>query len=139
MSTTLKQVIDAAIVAAEQRPEYVYHGIVHTVPGTDIETTRCMYVEGEQPGCIFGHAFVRAGIPLADVSRIERYQWDTGACDTSIDIMLDALMVEGLVDPVIDDVASALVAGVQQAQDNGQPWGSVEVLDALRHLSEHLA
>lgn len=138
MSVTIKQVIDAAIAAAEAKPDFVYRGIDHVIDGVT-STTRCMYVEGEKPGCIFGHGFVGAGIPIADVNRVEQFLWEEGSCDTSIGLMLDALMAEDILVSEVDEGTYAAVSNVQQAQDSGRRWGHGEVLAELRQLSSRLA
>ena len=135
MSVTIKQVIDAAIKAAEAAPTTVYRPVKVEVE----DALRCFYVRDGKPDCIFGHGFVGAGLTVSDVAKIEARLWDSEVAEAGIVRMLKALRKHGLVADAASYEVEQSIAMVQCAQDQGHEWGSNEVLEHLRSISEQLA
>lgn len=94
-------------VVAEFGEDYVY-------PYQDEEDGTCLYVHGDQPGCIAGHVYHRAGLTLEQLKREEH----TGADSSDFRILLPGN-------------GTAVVRPAQGAQDNGLTWGEA-LADAER-------
>lgn len=60
---TFEDVQAEVLSLMDERPDYVYARNV--IP-------RCVYVEDGQPSCLWGHALVRAGVPIEQVSAINQ-------------------------------------------------------------------
>ncbi|MGW6263745.1 hypothetical protein [Streptomyces sp. NPDC055085] len=86
----------------------------------------CFYVHGEEPGCIVGHALHMAGVPLGRLLEEERN--DAGG-------VLRSLRADGRMRVSYEDGVAELLAGVQQDQDSGVPWGEA-VTHALSPQSD---
>lgn len=85
----------------------------------------CMYVHGDKPGCIAGHALHRLGVPLEAMARIE----SETVCRTNMELI--GVRITDLEDGY-EDEASPLYAA-QAAQDRGETWG--EALSAARGVA----
>lgn len=89
---------------------------VYTTPegdkGSEDYQPVCLYVHGDQPGCIVGHVLHAAGVPLDNLGR---YEGDdaTVAIRTLID---DETIASDL-------TVGRLLRAVQDRQDSGIPWG----------------
>lgn len=97
---------------------------VYTTPdglqGTPEDQPVCLYVHGDQPGCIVGHALYSAGISLARLREEERNDAEGVLRNLRHDLMYE----EGV---------PSLLQDVQQAQDQGTPWGQA-VRSAIAEL-----
>ena len=67
-----RSLVEAVRALAAENPDFVY---VNLKPLSDGTNQSCFYVhqtsEGMTPGCLIGHAAVRAGVPIEDVAK-----WD---------------------------------------------------------------
>lgn len=87
--------------------DYVYT-TPEGVQGTEDGFPICLYVHGDQPGCLVGHVLAAAGAPLATLAEHE----NAAASD----------LLWALYDKYSDDV-SLLLTEAQRAQDLGRSWG----------------
>lgn len=105
-----------AEVVALKGEDYVY-----TTPdgerGSEDMQPICMYVHGDEPGCIVGHVLNKAGITLSRLREEER----NDASGVLINLRSDLAYEDGV---------SQLFQDVQAMQDRGTPWGRA-VRDAL--------
>lgn len=92
-------VISTLREVAAGRPDYVYE--------RPEGGSYCLYVHGDQPGCIVGHVLNRLGVPLAELEKRE----GRGA----FVVAAEFLHTTGFAREVLD-VAQAL-------QDRGRTWG----------------
>ncbi|RKN35962.1 hypothetical protein [Streptomyces hoynatensis] len=114
MNITVTDVINAVLAVADEGPDHVYE----QQAGTDM----CRYTHESLsgtliPGCLIGTALHRLGVPL---ERLERYEGEQ---------VLPLLRALGI--PVSYAAADPL-REVQEAQDDGTPWG--EAIRFLRGL-----
>jgi hypothetical protein len=104
-----KELLTEAV--AEKGDDYVY-----TTPdgkqGTEEYQPVCLYVHGDRPGCIVGHALHKAGVTLAVLSYEER---------NDASGVLRSLRSADVLD--CEDGVSQLFQDVQSLQDRGVPWG----------------
>lgn len=99
---------------AAERPDYVYSN-----PDIENSPSACLYVHGDEPGCIVGAALHRLGVPLDVLSAYEGEGAST---------LLHYLNDDG-VTSVSDDVRQR-VSNVQRDQDGREPWAkAVKALD----------
>lgn len=115
-----KELLAAAV--AEKGADYVY-----TTPdgqqSSPEDLTTCLYVHGDQPGCIVGHVLHKAGVSLPLLSRSESDDAE-GA--------LGGLKADGIV--AYEGRVSDLLKSVQAKQDHGVAWGTA-VDEALAELA----
>lgn len=105
----VNELLDAAV--AEKGPGHVYR---NPFGGG---RTNCFYVhettDGLRPGCLVGHVFAGAGVPLGEVMQ--------GGNGTNVREVVDALTAAGVVKAPPEAVA--VLTYVQDDQDAGVPWG----------------
>lgn len=95
---TIDELISEVCRLAAERPDFVYE--------RPVEGSECQYIhEGDEPGCIFGHALLNLGV---DPDKLRR--------SVAIHTVLQRLGV----DATADQLDWCLVA--QSAQDTGEPW-----------------
>ncbi|MFF5471025.1 hypothetical protein [Streptomyces achromogenes] len=115
----VKELLNEAV--AEKGADYVY-----TTPdgkqGTPEYQPTCLYVHGDKPGCIVGHALHRAGVSLSLL--LEEEQDDASS-------VLRSLAQLGVLS--YTDGVSQLLYEAQQRQDHGTSWGEA-VQQALAEL-----
>lgn len=85
----------------------------------------CMYVHGDKPGCIAGHALHRLGVPLDAMKRIE----SETVCWTNMEAI--GIRITDLEENYEDETNPLYAA--QAAQDRGETWG--EALSAARGVA----
>lgn len=109
MSTTGADLVKAVRELAEETPDFVYEP-----PGN-----HCVNIYEGKGSCIAGRAYVKAGIPVADIPY-------SLAVPSAVGVMGVVASM-----PEIDWLLT-----VQSAQDNGTPWGeAVAEADRLVELT----
>lgn len=98
------ELVDAQI--AKKGADYIY-----TAPETDDYLPgQCLYMHGDEPGCIMGHILMDLGFEL-----------NSGHEGMGIDTLLVDLARDH--DLRVTDRAAILLSWVQWGQDNGESWG----------------
>jgi hypothetical protein len=119
MHITFKDAHQAVKDAVEAKgADYVYSN-----PGSD----RCLYVHGDTPGCIVGHALYNLGASI-DLLRVM-----DNADESIIDAVYDLELVPAGV--TMTDKALKFLAEAQMAQDTSAPWG--RALETAEAMTEH--
>lgn len=99
---------------------------VYTTPdgkqGSEDWQPRCLYVHGEQPGCIVGHVLHAASVSLPVLSAEETNDAEGAVRNLAREDVLS-----------YEDGVSRLLQDVQAAQDRGIPWGQA-LREALAEL-----
>lgn len=110
-----RDIAKAALEAAmdEKGKDFVYK----KPEGVKTPFDACLYVHGNEPGCIVGHVLYALGVPL---ERMAAHESDTAMT------LLKALHDEGLVRRTA--AADLMLHDAQVEQDSGKSWGnSVQV------------
>lgn len=122
----------AAAAVGERGEDYVYPDpgaceyVFAPVDGEDLPLTRALALVSVddpselgvlKPGCIVGHAFASAGVPLERLAK----------CDGDVNDLTRELIDDVEVDPK----AAVFFMNLQYSQDRGAPWG--EALAAARN------
>lgn len=107
-----RSLVEAVRALAAENPDFVYVNPSGDVAGSNIDIdVSCFYVhqtsEGMTPGCLIGHAAVRAGMSIEDVAK-----WDDKDEAGAVDVLPDS----------ISEGVREWAEYIQVSQDTGSTW-----------------